>query len=63
MHIDIWGPSRNPNRRGGRYFLSIVDGYSRRVWVYILKIKDQDFEKFGDCHTTTEVKQGTKLKF
>lgn len=31
--------------------------------MYILKIKGQDFEKFGDCHTTTEVKQGTKLKF
>lgn len=29
IHVDLWGPARNPSHSGGRYFLSIFDDYSR----------------------------------
>nr|GFB78251.1 retrovirus-related Pol polyprotein from transposon TNT 1-94 [Tanacetum cinerariifolium] len=33
---------------GKRYFLSIVNDYSRRVWVYILRFKHEAFGKFKE---------------
>ena len=31
VHSDLWGPSRVQTHRGGHYFLSIIDDYSKRV--------------------------------
>ncbi|GJX50519.1 ribonuclease H-like domain-containing protein [Tanacetum coccineum] len=39
--IDLWGPYRVHSREGYRYFLSIVDDYSKAVWVYLVKTKDE----------------------
>ncbi|GKA88750.1 ribonuclease H-like domain-containing protein [Tanacetum coccineum] len=35
------GPYRIHSRKGYRYFLTIVDDYSRVVWVYLVKTKDE----------------------
>ena len=35
------------NSLGGcRYFLSFIDDYSRMVWVYVLKNKNEVLERF-----------------
>lgn len=44
------------------FFLSIVDDYSMRVWVYILKNKSDTFQRFKGWNVASEVKMGTKLK-
>lgn len=31
------------------YFLSIIDDYSRKAWIYILRHKMDTFEKFKNC--------------
>ena len=31
VHSDLWGSSRHPTLGGGRYFLSLIDDYSRKV--------------------------------
>nr|GEZ60902.1 ribonuclease H-like domain-containing protein [Tanacetum cinerariifolium] len=41
VHLDLWGPYRTHSGEGYRYFLIIVDDYSRAVWVYIVKTKDE----------------------
>ena len=46
VHSDLWGPAQQVSLGGNSYFLSIIDDYSRRVWVYTLKSKDQVFKKF-----------------
>ncbi|KAL1536649.1 Retrovirus-related Pol polyprotein from transposon TNT 1-94 [Salvia divinorum] len=61
-HSDLWGPSPDVSEGGGRYFLSIIDDYSRRVWVYILKDKAQAFEKFKIWCVEVEVEKGKSLK-
>jgi len=33
IHCDVWGPYRTPSYSGARYFLTIVDDYSRGVGV------------------------------
>ncbi|GKC88767.1 ribonuclease H-like domain-containing protein [Tanacetum coccineum] len=41
VHLDLWGPYRVSSREGFKYFLTIVDDYSRAVWTYLLKTKDE----------------------
>lgn len=37
IHCDIWGAYRTLSSNGSAYFLTIVDDYSRAVWIYLLK--------------------------
>lgn len=39
IHCDLWGPYRTTAFCGSRYFLTIVDDYSRAVWLYLLADK------------------------
>ncbi|KAK2979620.1 hypothetical protein RJ640_020112 [Escallonia rubra] len=39
IHCDIWGPYRVSTISGAKYFLIIVDDYSRAVWVYLMHDK------------------------
>ena len=46
VHSDLWGPNKVPSRSGARYFMTFIDDYSRMVWVYFLKSKDEAFSTF-----------------
>ena len=37
VHSNLWGPAQIRTYGGNLYFLSIVDDYSRKVWIYLLK--------------------------
>lgn len=39
LHMDICGPYKVPYKSKYRYFLTLVDDYSRNTWVYLLKLK------------------------
>ena len=41
IHCDLWGPFSIPTIDHCKYFLTIVDDYSRCTWVYLLKHKSQ----------------------
>ncbi|CAH9146225.1 unnamed protein product [Cuscuta epithymum] len=41
IHCDVWGPYRTPATGGSRYFLTIVDDYSRAVWVHLMREKSE----------------------
>ncbi|GKA39546.1 ribonuclease H-like domain-containing protein, partial [Tanacetum coccineum] len=41
VHLDVWGPYRITSREGYKYFLTVVDDFSRAVWLYLLKSKDE----------------------
>ncbi|GJZ20305.1 zinc finger, CCHC-type containing protein [Tanacetum coccineum] len=56
------GPSRVESMSGNRYFLSIVDDYSRRVWVHFLRHKNEAFNKFKDWKQLLENQTGTPQK-
>ncbi|GJR54394.1 ribonuclease H-like domain-containing protein [Tanacetum coccineum] len=43
VHLDLWGPYKVTSREGFRFFLTIVDDFSRVVWIYLLKSKTKDF--------------------
>nr|GEY38201.1 putative Gag-polypeptide of LTR copia-type [Tanacetum cinerariifolium] len=46
VHLDLWGPYKVTSREGYKYFLTIVDDFSRAVWVYLIKSKDETFDVF-----------------
>lgn len=37
VHSNLWGPSRVPSHGGARYFMTIIDYYFRKIWIYVLK--------------------------
>ena len=41
LHIDVWGPYKVPTHAGYRYFLTIVDDFSRATWVFFMKVKSE----------------------
>ncbi|GJZ27756.1 ribonuclease H-like domain-containing protein [Tanacetum coccineum] len=41
VHLDLWGPYMVVSRDGYKYFLTVVDDYSKAVWVYLIKSKDE----------------------
>ncbi|KAK1406226.1 hypothetical protein QVD17_41515 [Tagetes erecta] len=43
VHLDVWGPYKVQSREGYKYFLTVVDDYSRVVWIYLLKSKTEVF--------------------
>ena len=41
IHCDLWGPYRTVSSCGASYFLTIVDDFSRAVWIYLLVDKKE----------------------
>jgi len=62
VHADLWGPSRKPSYGGARYMLTIIDDYSRRVWPYFLKSKDDTFAAFIEWKVMIERQTEKKVK-
>ena len=41
IHCDIWGPHKIASHSGVRYFLTIVDDFSRCTWLYLMHVKSE----------------------
>ncbi|CAM8941688.1 unnamed protein product [Rhodiola kirilowii] len=41
IHVDIWGPYKEPTITGAKYFLTIVEDKSRVTWTYLMKQKSE----------------------
>ena len=41
VHCELLGPFSVPTIEGYKYFLTILDDYSRCTWVYLLKSKSE----------------------
>ena len=63
IHSDLWGAPSTPDSLGGcKYFISFIDDYSRKVWIYFLKSKDEAFSKFKEWKEAVENQIGKKIK-
>ena len=47
---------------GASYFVTFIDDYSRKVWVYFLKHKDEVLSVFKKFVTLVETDIGKKVK-
>ncbi|KAJ0599629.1 putative RNA-directed DNA polymerase [Helianthus annuus] len=46
VHSDICGPMRTESIGGCRYFITFIDDYTRKTWVYFLKFKSEALNYF-----------------
>jgi hypothetical protein len=58
VHSDLCGPLSSPSFSGCKCFLTFIDDFSRRTWVYFLKLKREFFDKFLAYKTLVENKSG-----
>lgn len=39
IHLDVWGPYKVDTYDGMKYFVTVVDDYSRWTWIYFTRVK------------------------
>ena len=62
IHSDVCGKINTQSLSGAQYFLTFVDDKSRYTWVYVLKRKDQVYEKFKEFKVMIEKATGRQIK-
>jgi hypothetical protein len=59
---DLCGPLSSPSFSGCKYLLTFIDDFSRRTWVYFLKLKRIFFDKFMAYKALVENKYGHQIQ-
>ena len=54
IHIDLLGKMQTPSLHNGYYFLTFIDDFTRKTWIYLLKTKDEAFEYFKEFKAMVE---------
>eukprot|EP00253_Pinus_taeda_P031014 PITA_31014 len=62
VHLDLCGPMQAPSLVGSQYFLTFIDEFTRKTWVYFLKNKSEVFEKFQNFKSLVENQSGLRIK-
>jgi hypothetical protein len=62
IHSYVWGPSPIVSLGGSSYFVTFIDDYSRKVWVYLLKRKYDVFNTFKQFRSLVEKSTGRSIK-
>ncbi|GBL80245.1 Retrovirus-related Pol polyprotein from transposon TNT 1-94 [Araneus ventricosus] len=60
--MDTWGPIKVTGRNGERYYLSIIDDFSKKTSVYPLKENSEVFRVFKNHVSRAERFIGRKVK-
>ena len=53
---------KTPSLVGSTYFLTFIDDFSRKTWVYFLKNKSETFSKFKEFRGFVEKQSGLPIK-
>lgn len=62
LHIDLCGSITPTTMAGNRYFALIVDDFSRWMWVFMIKTKDQALDVFTKFKLLAENTAGRRIK-
>ncbi|GBN57636.1 Retrovirus-related Pol polyprotein from transposon TNT 1-94 [Araneus ventricosus] len=63
IFMDTWGPIKVTGRNGERYYLSIIDDFSKKTSVYPLREKSEVFRVFKNHVSRAERFIGRKVKY
>eukprot|EP00253_Pinus_taeda_P027041 PITA_27041 len=61
VHSDLCGPLSVASFSGCKYFLTFIDDFSRRTWVYFLKLKSEVFNTFLAFKAFVEKQSGHQI--
>jgi hypothetical protein len=62
VHLDICGPMKTPSLGGNIYFLTFIDGFSRKIWIYFLNHKSVTLGCFQQFKSLVEKHSGYYIK-
>ena len=62
FHSDVCGPMSTTSIRGYVYYVSFINDYSCKTWIYFLKRKDEVFKKFKEFKALVENLSEKKFK-
>ena len=62
IHTNLSGPTKTKGLYGERYFMILVDDFSRMTWVAFLKEKSKAFDKFKIFKNRDENESSMKTK-
>ena len=62
VHSDVCGPMPTKSLRGYEYYVTFIDDFSRKTWIYFLKTKDEVFSLFQEFKALVENSTGRKIK-
>ena len=48
VHSDVCGPMSSSSLSGYVYYVSFINDFSRKTWIYFMKNKDEVFNKFKE---------------
>ena len=54
IHMDIFSLVRTITNEGNRYFISFIDDYTYKVYIYFLSTKENILKKFKEFKAMTE---------
>ena len=62
IHSDVCGPISSTSLSGFEYYITFIDDYSRKTWIYFLKAKSEVFEKFKEFKALIENLSEKRIK-
>ena len=62
IYSDIWGPSRHQTINKKFYYVSFTDDYSRESVIYLMKTKDEAFQKYKLYEAMLAHQRGIQIK-
>jgi hypothetical protein len=62
VHIDLFGPTTTKGLKGEKYFMLLVDDYTRMTAVFFLKNKSEAFENFKIYKEMVENEMDSRIK-
>ena len=54
IYSDVCGPMSSSSQSGYAYYVSFIDDFSKKTWVYFMKNKDEVFKKFKEFKALIE---------
>jgi transposase InsO family protein len=62
VHSDVFGPVTVPSLGGSLYYVSFIDDFSRKTWIYFLRKKSKVFERFKEFKALVENQTEKRIK-
>jgi hypothetical protein len=62
VHTDVCGPMTRKSMSYCEYYVTFIDDYSRKTWIYFLKAKSEVFARFQEFKALVENQSGKGIK-
>ena len=62
IHTDVWGPTKEISIGGNRYYVTFIDDFTRKVWIYFMKNKSDVFYYFKIFKNQVEKESSANIK-